>query len=87
MANLYRVFGHTTVTVVTEVIADNETEAYEKAVNDLFDLDSYAGNGGTDKLIGVSGDCQSVAADEEITYDDIVLLDSDVEDDDEGEDD
>lgn len=67
----YRVFGHTSVTVVVEAEADSEDEAYEIALDQRTNLDSYCGNGGTDKLIGVCGDDESVAADEEITYDDI----------------
>ena len=83
---IYRVFGNTTVVVTVEVSARNEEEAYEKAAEQLSSLRSYAGNGGYDKLVGVSGDKQSVNIDEDIEYDDIELLvdegDSDEEDDD-----
>lgn len=67
----YRVFGHTSVTVVVEVDADSEDEAYEIALDKISSLDGYCGNGGIDKLIGVCGDDESVSADEEIIYDDI----------------
>lgn len=67
----YRVYGHTTVTVIVEVEADSEDEAYELAIDQRNGLDCYCGNGGMDKLIGVCGDDESVSADEEITYDDI----------------
>ncbi|MDD3231445.1 MAG: hypothetical protein PHE09_19870 [Oscillospiraceae bacterium] len=84
--NKYRVYGHTTVTVTIEVTADTEAEAYETALNDLNSLNAYCGNGGTDKLIGVDGDEQSVNADEEIEYDDIELL-GHADEDDDGEED
>ena len=74
MANKYRVYGYTTVTVTIEVTADTEAEAYEEALDELCCLDAYVGKGGTDKLIGVYGDEQSVNADEEIKYDFIELL-------------
>ena len=80
MPNRYRVYGHTDVTVTIEVIADNESEAYEIALDELYCLNAYAGNGGVDMLIGVDGDCQSVSADEEIEYDDIDLIEADTED-------
>lgn len=67
----YIVYGHTTVTVVVEVEAGSKEEAYEIALDQRSSLDSYCGNGGIDKLIGVCGDDESVSADEEITYDDI----------------
>jgi hypothetical protein len=70
----YQVSGHTTVTVTIEVTAENEADAYETALNDLNSLTAYAGNGGTDQLIGVNSEDQSVHADEEIVYDDIELL-------------
>lgn len=83
--NRYKVYGHTTVTVVVEVTAESEAEAYEEALNQRCSLDSYVGNGGTDKLIGVDCDEEYVTADNEIEYDDIELLgpadDEDEEDD------
>lgn len=83
----YRVYGHTTVVVVTEVNAESEAEAYKKASKKLSGLGAYCGNGGTDKLIGVEGGYDSVSADENITYDDIELLGETDEDDDEDEED
>ena len=68
---LYRVYGHTTVTVVVEVKANSEEEAYKAASDQRRCLDAYAGNGGMDRLIGVDGEDESVSADEEIVYDDI----------------
>lgn len=90
--NRYRVYGHTSVTVVIEVNAESEADAYEEALNQLNCLKSYVGNGGTDKLIGVSGEDESVGADEEIEYDDIEDLgpvedDEDEDDEDDEEDD
>lgn len=76
MKNRYRVYGHTTVTVTIEVTADNEDEAREIAVSELSNLSAYVGNGGTDKLVGVDGCDETASADEEIIYDDIQLLGS-----------
>lgn len=73
----FRVYGHTTVTVVVEVEADSEQEAYEVALDQRNTLDAYVGNGGVGKLIGVDGDEESVSADDEIEYDDIERLDDD----------
>ena len=82
----YRVYEHTTVTVVVEVSADSEENAKEAALDQRDFLTSYCGNGGTDKLIGVDGDDESVSADEEIEYDDVELIGPDDEDEDEEED-
>lgn len=76
----YRVYGHTTVTVVVEVEADSEEEAYEIAADQRSCLDAYCGNGDTDKLIGVDGYDESVSADEDIEYDDIELIEGDDDD-------
>lgn len=72
--NKYRVFGHTTVNVVIEVNAATGEAAYDVAFNERDSLTAYAGNGGTDKLIGVDEDESSVSADEQIEYDDIEFL-------------
>lgn len=69
--NKYRVFGHTSVNVIIEVVAENEAAAYKKAAKELNSLEAYVGNGGYDKLIGVYGDDRSVETDESIDYDDI----------------
>lgn len=73
----FRVYGYTTVTVVVEVEADSEQEAYEVALDQRNTLNAYVGNGGMDKLIGVDGDEESVSADDEIKYDSIERLGDD----------
>ena len=73
----FRVCGVTVVTVTKEVWAHSEEEAYDKAFEQLSSLTGYAGNGGWDKLIGVSEADESVSADNEIEYDDIELLEDD----------
>lgn len=73
----FRVCGTTVVTVTKEVWAHSEEEAYDKAFEHLSSLTGYAGNGGWDKLIGVSEADESVSADNEIEYDDIELLEDD----------
>lgn len=73
----YSVRGTTVVTVTKEVWANNEDEAYEKAFYQLNCLTAFCGNGGTDKLVGVYGDDESVDADGTIEYDDIEELEDD----------
>ena len=73
----YSVRGTTVVTVTKEVWANNEDEAYDKAWRELTGLTAFCGNGGTDKLIGVYGSDESVAADDNIEYDDIEVLEND----------
>jgi hypothetical protein len=74
---LYKVYGTTTVSVVKEVWANSEDEAYDRAQNELESLTEYCGNGGYDKLIGVDGDGESVACYDSICYDDIEMLEDD----------
>ena len=73
----YRVYGTTTVSVVKEVWANSEDEAYDKAYAQLDSLTVYCGNGGYDKLVGVEEEGEEVAADDTITYDDIEVIDDD----------
>lgn len=73
----YRVYGTTVVEVVKEVWASSEEEAYKKASNQLYSLTEYCGNGGYDKLVGVDGHDESVAANENIEYDDCEVLEDD----------
>ena len=82
----YRVYGRTTVTVTVEVSADNEKDALEVAFDQLTNLTAFSGNGGMDKLVGVYGDDESVAADEEIVYDDAELIGPDDPEDEDDED-
>ena len=81
----YRVYGHTTVVVTTEVNAESPEEALEKAGEKLDSLIPYGGNGGTDKLIGLDGDCDTVAADESIEWDDCEVIDPEDYDDEDDE--
>ena len=73
----YRVYGTTTVSVVKEVWANSEDEAYEKADRQLNCLTAFCGNGGTDKLIGVYEESESIASDDVITYDDCEVIEDD----------
>lgn len=70
----YRVFGHTTVVVTMIVTADSKEEAYEKASGQMPSLESFAGNGGYDKIVGVSGADNTVDVVEGIEWDDIEFL-------------
>ena len=73
----YRVYGTTTVGVVKEIWANNEDEAYDRAFYELSSLTAYCGNFGTDKLVGVDGEDERVAADDVITYDDCEVIEED----------
>lgn len=73
----YRVYGTTTASVVKEVWANSEDEAYDKAYSQLDSLTVYCGNGGYDKMVGVDGDDESVSADDNITYDDCEVIEDD----------
>lgn len=68
-----RVFGHTEVTVSVVIsVADDATELdiYEAAKKQFTGVHSFSGCGGTDKLIGVHGQNESIAADEAVVFDD-----------------
>lgn len=72
----YRVFGHAnvTVSVVVEVkdgVELSEEEILKKAQKKFNGIHAYLGNGGGgDKLIGVDGDTETIAADEAAVFDD-----------------
>lgn len=74
-----RVLGHTTVTVSTVIKVRDGTELTEKQIlarakKKFEGINAYCGNGGDDKLIGVSGDGDTIAADEEIEFDDYYFI-------------
>lgn len=70
----YEVFGHANVICSMFVEANSEEEAIEIANNEFGILTSYAGMGGTDKLLGVtSSDDRSVVPDTEPEFDDCIL--------------
>ena len=68
----YTVLGNTTVVVSVEVEAASEEEALEKARRQFGGIHEFAGNGGEDKLIGVNGENETIAADEPIEFDDVL---------------
>lgn len=70
-----RVFGHATVTVSTIIEVEDgedltEEEIYDRARENFGGIMAFCGNGGTDKLIGVSDYEETIAADEEPEFDD-----------------
>lgn len=70
-----RVFGHATVTVSTIIEVEDgedltEEEIYDRARENFGGIMAFAGNGGTDKLIGVSDYEETISADEEPEFDD-----------------
>ena len=68
----YTVLGNTQVTVSIEVEADDPGEAMQKAKRKFKGVKAYAGNGGTDKLIGVEGHGETIVADEPVVFDDCI---------------
>ena len=73
----YRVEGTTTVTIYKEVWANSEEEAYEKAYEQLSELNEYCGNGSDSCLIGVENEGESVSVCDIIDYNDIEELEDD----------
>lgn len=73
----YKLYGTVAVSVYKEVWAHSESEAYDKAYEQLDTLTEYCGNGSYDRLIGVENEGESVAADGLIEYNDIELLEND----------
>jgi len=59
----YRVYGSVSVSVSIEVEAADKDAAIEAAYGNFGGLTNYAGNGGTDKLVGVYEDEVSIEAD------------------------
>lgn len=57
---IYEVRGNLVIEVVKRVKAHDEDEAIDLAERLFSGLESYCGNGGIDKLIGVSEDSESV---------------------------
>lgn len=73
----YTVTGYANVVVEVTVEAENEEEAIEKAYDNVS-IDSYCGNGGTDKLIGVCNTNEATAsiyADSELEYAEVEEID------------
>jgi hypothetical protein len=77
----YKVHGNTNINVTIEVEADSEAEAVQKANDELDSLIAFAGNGGTDKLVGVDLEKASISADEPIYWNTAFEVDSDKGDD------
>ena len=75
----YRVFGNANITVSTIIeFPDNEEltaeEIFERACDTFEGISSFVGNGGTDKLIGVCGEDDTIDADSVVDFDDFELL-------------
>ena len=69
----YIVTGYTRVIVEVVVEAENKEDAIEKAYDNVS-IDSYCGNGGSDKLIGVWDTDEatvSIYPDSELEYEEV----------------
>jgi hypothetical protein len=64
----YKVTGSTYCIVTVIVEAENEDDAIEIADEKFSGITSFCGNGGVDKLIGVSGDDESIYCDGEMEW-------------------
>lgn len=73
----FRVYGNVNVVVTKEVWANDEDEALEKAYEKLPCLSGYCGNGGYDKLVGVSEHDESVEIFDDIEYSEAEFLEND----------
>ena len=72
-----RVLGNTQVTVSVVIeVPDNkpvtEEEIYQLATAQFGGVQAFCGNGGVDKLIGVTGATESIDANEPVTFDDFM---------------
>ena len=73
----YKVTGTITVVVNKEVWAMSEDDALDKARVQLDSLTEYCGNGGSDKLVGVEKEGESVEVYDNIDYESVELLEDD----------
>lgn len=64
----YLVTGKTEVNVYIRIEAESEEDAMKKAYDEFSGISSYAGNGGTDKLIGVAMENESIDADGDVEF-------------------
>lgn len=80
-----KVYGRVYVTVSKELEIDNseltdlddqevEDMFIEKAINEFGGISGFVGNGGTDKLIGVTEDGESIHDDGEVEFFEVVDL-------------
>ena len=75
----FKVYGQYTLTVMKEVWANDEYEAMNKADDQFAGIIEYVGNGGYDKLVGVSEGNESLAADGIVEWNDAEELEDDPE--------
>lgn len=56
------------------VEAESEEDALEKANNEFGGACNYCGNGGTDKLVGVDGENESISINDDVEFDEATEL-------------
>lgn len=66
----YRVFGTVSVCVSTVVKANSPEEAKEIADHFFGGVTGFCGNGGSSKLIGVSGHDESIECNDSVEWED-----------------
>lgn len=64
----YCVWGVTEIDVSVVIEADNKEEALKEAEKYFGGIHSFVGNGGTNKLIGVTGDNEGIESEGEIEW-------------------
>ena len=74
---IYEVRGTYTISVYKRVKAEDEYEATQLAKEHFSGIEEYVGNGGYDKLIGVSEYSESVAANGEVEWEEAYETDDD----------
>lgn len=67
----FNVYGSTTVLFTMEVEAEDAEQAKDLAYNDFEALSGYAGNGGSDKLVGTTLWNVSLEPSEDFTIDEV----------------
>ena len=64
----YKVYGKVICHVSIKVKAESAEAAVEKAYDEFGGINNYVGNGGWDKLIGVTGTHETIEYGEEIEW-------------------
>lgn len=64
----YKVYGKVMVEVIVDVEAKNKKEAIDKAYDECTNLSSYTGNGGWNKMVGVSADNVNIECEDDVRY-------------------
>lgn len=70
----YRVTGEITAEIAIVIEAKDEEDALDKAEKEFGGVQSFVGNGGMDKLIGVDGYEESIEITSDVEFDRVEKL-------------